>query len=481
MAKLYNDLISYVEKNIYPFHMPGHKRNIQKISMENPFKIDITEIEGFDDLHHPCGVLKEIMEEAANFYGTKKTYFLINGSTAGILSAIGAATKAGEKILVARNSHKSVYNAVYLGDLTPVYVYPEIINEFGINGEITPHEIENALRGNPGIKAAVITSPTYEGVVSNIKEIAELLHKRDIPLIVDEAHGAHFGMHEEFPQTSINLGADVVIQSIHKTLPSLTQTALLHVNSDRVSHTKLKRYLSIYQSSSPSYILLSSIDSCIGCLKERGPELFGEYVPILKKYRKLIGGLKNIMLFNDFAENNHMGQAVDISKIVLSVKGTDYTGMDLYNELLERYHLQVEAACGDYIIVMTSCFDGEEGFESLFNALAEIDKKLHCQKEKPFVQGVRTNARISIAKALEAETKELLMEDALGKMSAEYLYLYPPGVPIIVPGEVITEEIIKVCRNYEKTGLKIRGLKSGSLDNILVIEDGGMERSKSNV
>ena len=223
------------QSDIYPFHMPGHKRAF--LPFANPYAIDITEIEGFDNLHHATGILQEAQQKAADLYGAKKTYYLVNGSTCGLLAAISAAVPRGEKILVARNCHKAVYHAMYLRQLVPVYLYPED-TAYGIQGQVTPQMVRKQLEQTPDIRAVVITSPTYDGVVSDIKNIADTVHAYGIPLIVDEAHGAHFGFSPEFPENATRLGADAVIMSVHKTLPAFTQTALLHLCSDRIAEKK---------------------------------------------------------------------------------------------------------------------------------------------------------------------------------------------------------------------------------------------------
>ena len=229
MSDLYRKLIEYAGSDYYPFHMPGHKRNINEGVC--PYAYDITEIEGFDNLHEPMGILRLAMEEAAAFYESDKTYFLVNGSTCGLLSAICALTAKEDKVLVARNCHKAVYNALFLHELMPVYIYPEYIEAWGISGGISPYKLAYLLEEHKEIRVVVITSPTYEGVVSDIEKIAAIVHEKQRILIVDEAHGAHFGMHGELPRPALSKGADVVIQSLHKTLPALTQTALLHVKA----------------------------------------------------------------------------------------------------------------------------------------------------------------------------------------------------------------------------------------------------------
>ena len=263
MKTIYNYLEEYSESDFYGMHMPGHKRNQKMMENDLPYEIDITEIDEFDDLHHADGIIREAQERAARLYCADETHFLVNGSTVGILSAIMGVTDKQDQILVARNCHKSVYHAIYLNELKPVYVYPEYDEKTGLNGEVRVDDITLLLDKNPNIKAVMIVSPTYDGVVSDVKKIAEVAHVHKIPLIVDEAHGAHFGFHPYFPKNANENGADIVIHSVHKTLPSLTQTALLHINETSVNREKVRMYLHMLQSSSPSYVLMASIDEFI--------------------------------------------------------------------------------------------------------------------------------------------------------------------------------------------------------------------------
>lgn len=474
MSDLYKNLIEYSNSDYYPFHMPGHKRNIE--DGVSPFSYDITEIDGFDNLHNPQGILKIAMEEAAEFYCTDKTYYLVNGSTCGLLSAICGVTSRGDKILVARNCHKAVYNAVYLNELTPVYINPEYIEMYGINGGISPEVVRYELAENPDIKAVIITSPTYEGIVSDVQRIAEIVHKRGIPLIVDEAHGAHFGLHTGFPQSAVKSGADIVIQSVHKTLPSLTQTALLHIRSDIVNVSEVERFLHIYQSSSPSYVLMSSIDECINKLKSDGLFLFEPYVKRLEVMLTHEKQLTHLKIVGREIVGKNAVYDLDPSKIVISVRGTSYTGSRLYKEMLEKYHLQLEMASGDYAIAMTSPMDTEDGLLRLFMAMVEIDRDMRIYGDdtknevvnymipKPIVME-------NIYKATHSDTEEMLIENAVGKISNEFVYLYPPGSPILAPGELITNDIVKLINDYKESGLSVEGLRDSSAEYIRVIKE----------
>ena len=255
---LLEKLEEYSQSDYYPLHMPGHKRNISHFG--DPFRLDITEIDGFDNLHHAEGVLLEAQQRAAALYGAEESFYLINGSTCGILAAISACTKRGGRILMGRNCHKAAYHGVFLNGLKAAYLYPETDFVRGINGAVTPETVRKALREQHP-EAVFLTSPTYDGVVSDIRSIAEIVHKAGAILIVDEAHGAHFAMSPYFPESALSCGADLVINSLHKTMPSLTQTALLHVQGKRVDRERLKMYLGIYQSSSPSYVLMAGMDA----------------------------------------------------------------------------------------------------------------------------------------------------------------------------------------------------------------------------
>jgi arginine/lysine/ornithine decarboxylase len=377
---LYNKLVEYSSDEYYPMHMPGHKRNAA-FSMVNPYSIDITEIEGFDNLHHAEGILLEGMERASKLYHSKHTNYLVGGSTAGLLTAIAAATKKGDKVLVARNCHKAVYHGIYLNELQPIYIYPLTDTHFNINGGISPEKMEELLIKHKDIKLIIITSPTYEGVVSDVSSISSIAHKYKVPLLVDEAHGAHLGFHTEFPHNSIQAGADIVIHSLHKTLPAFTQTGLIHVNSDLVDYEEIKRYLGIYQTSSPSYLLMASIDKCITLLIDRGKDLFCQYYDLLQNFYERMKVLKNIkvLLPDDAKYYGFFG--FDPSKITISVKNTDISGTKLYDILLKEYKIQMEMVTRDYVLGMTSICDTKEGFIRLSEALLNIDNRLQSKPE----------------------------------------------------------------------------------------------------
>ncbi len=469
MERLYQSLESYSKEDIYPFHMPGHKRNPALLPPAFPVGMDITEIDGFDNLHHPEGILKEAQEFLSRMYGTRESYYSVNGSTAALLTAISASVKKGGKILMARNCHKSAYHGVYLRDLNPVYLYPPMDSTPGISGGIVPSDVEKALQEHPDVGAVLITSPTYEGVVSDVGKIAEIAHRFQIPLIVDEAHGAHFHFSSYFPISAADLGADLVIQSLHKTLPSLTQTGVLHRCSDRVDPDLIRRFLGIYQSSSPSYILMAGMDACMDLLHDRGEELFEAFAENLEEARSRLSRCENIRLYAP-QPNPDLGIFdCDRSKLVLCVENTSLTGKQLYEILLSRYHLQMEMAAPSYVLALTSVGDTKKGFLRLCQAVEELDKEKNPGKldKETILLDERPVARMSISQALDAPRRSVPLQESAGEISADYVFLYPPGIPLLAPGEEITEEMVENLRKCRDQGLEVQGLTGQLLISVL--------------
>lgn len=511
-------LTEYAGSDAYPFHMPGHKRREIPDGIPggfpDPYGIDITEIDGFDNLHHAEGILKDAMDEAAAIYGADRSWYLVNGSTCGILSAVFATTENGGKILTARNCHKAVYHAICLNRLEAEYLYPEEITEFGINGGIRAEDVRKALEkdamrcaGNSGnvrgkitkIQVVLITSPTYEGVVSDIRAIADAAHEYGIPLIVDEAHGAHLEYADQchsFPKSALEYGADIVIQSLHKTLPCFTQTAILHVKGKLVDQDRVSRYLSMFQTSSPSYLFMAGMERCIRYMDGDGRNEMVRYEERLEHFMKRMEGLQVLeVLDREICGKYRTVAGWDPSKIVVStMRAEDFHGEELAETLRRKYHLEMEMTAPEYVIAMTSLMDTEEGFERLGTALLEIDGALrHCveseqQKEKgeskekercetpeatesKVLHPIR---RMLICEAMDADTERTAFQDTVGKVSAEFVYLYPPGIPIIAPGEVFTDAIVEKIMAYKAAGLLVQGPADPDADVILTCQTPGL-------
>ena len=428
--------------------MPGHKRNTELLGVSFPFDIDITEINGFDNLHNSQGILKQAAEKCSKVFHTNASYMLINGSTCGILAAIRSAADFDDEIIIARNCHKSVYNACLLNRLKPAFIYPEQDAKTTVSGSVTPADVEAAIEKTPNAKAVVLTSPTYEGVISDIGAIAEITHRHSIPLIVDNAHGAHQRFCSFSKGEPIGCGADIVISSLHKTLPSPTQTAAAHFNSSLVSKKRFERSLAIFQTSSPSYVLMAAIEKCFEFLESCETEFY-QYEKRLENFSSKMKKLKNLSVIchgNDTVKN-HNFYAFDFGKIVISTINTNISGKTLMELLREKYGLELEMAYPFYAVAMTSVCDTDHGFERLANALLEIDKSLVFTDKLPAVneppKPESSGLRIDQAEKLRSEMK-------IGGICSGYVYAYPPGIPIIIPGEIWSGEVIEYIRGLSE-------------------------------
>lgn len=460
MADLLEHLENLRDSDEYPLHMPGHKRHFAFPKAENPFGVDITEIEGYDNLYEAEGILQDAMRRAAKVCGAEETFFLVNGSTVGLLAAITGATRPGDRILVARNCHKAVFHAMELCQLRAEYLHPEYIEEWDLLGAIRTKEVLEKIKQHPDIKAIVITSPTYDGIVSPVKEIADAAHRAGIPLIVDEAHGAHFPHDARFLESAIQSGADVVVQSMHKTLPAFTQTALLHMKKGYVDVDAISRYIGYYQTSSPSYLFMAGMDHCMALLEKEGCHLWDEFFKLRSDFLESMNHLKKIRIFT---EN-------DPCKLVLSVKGTNMTGRELQQKLLGKYHIQVEMAADSYVLGIITFCDTKEGFDRLKEALTEIEQELlETENSLETVKNVFTDkiesedVVYSLSEMRFVGKESICFREAEGRISSDYVNLYPPGIPLLIPGERITKNHILLIQDYLFKKMHVQGIKDDTI------------------
>ena len=459
--------------DIYPFHMPGHKRRTDLAG--GAAAIDITEIDGFDDLHCAEGLLLEAQQRAAAFYGAKRTFYLVNGSTSGILAAVCACARPGGEIIAARNSHRSLFHAARLRELSVHWAMPDHAEgeaaKAGINGPVSAEKIEGLLREHPGTCAVFVTSPTYDGIVSDISAIADAAHRAGAVLIVDAAHGAHFGLHPDFPENACGQGADVVVHSLHKTLPSLTQTALLHLCSDRVSPDRIGEWLRILMTSSPSYVMMASMDSCIRLLEKEGEELFSAFASRLKAFRKEAKAWKTFRL----------PETDDPSRLLIGTGNSGLTGRELAEIFRRVYHLEPEMEAAGYVLMLTSIADTDEGFIRLAAAMRELEEKYVPQAEAAqtgaLVPGSEElpETAMTIAEAMDAPARAVSFAESAGKICAEFLYQYPPGIPLLAPGEKITPGIIGLARRLAARGYALQGMADHSLGTIRIVAEAEKE------
>ena len=424
-------------------HMPGHKRNVALLGGDLPYSVDVTEIEGADDLHDPedGGIIGSLCEKYANLYKAKSAHPLVNGSTCGILAGIRTLTKPGDSVIVARNCHKSVWHAIELCDLTPICILPQIIEEHGICGEITPKGVEDAFIRAPEAVAVIMTSPTYEGVVSDISAIAEVCRKHSAALFVDAAHGAHLGFSEHFPD--FPRGADIAVTSLHKTLPALTQTALGLVFNEKYS-SHFARNLGIFETSSPSYILMCSIAKCADILAD-SKALFDNYRAMLDEFYVSTKPQKLSLIKTD-----------DVGKISISTRGTTFTGSSLAEELRTRFHIEPEMVHSDYLLCMTSVCDTRDNLTALSRAIMTLDGEAEYSESRTYPSFITSLPPVEIP-LCDAVWRDL---SECEEISDSYVWVYPPGIPLLLPGERVTEEIKNHLEMLKNSGISPKIIKT---------------------
>ena len=442
------------------FHMPGHKGSqlYRKLGygeiLDKLMDCDITEIPGADNLFQTEDVILEIMEKYKRLYESKRSYLLVNGSSVGLIAGILSCTKRGDKVIMARNSHKSIFNAMRLGGLDPVYLFPEILEGHGILGGISPEEVKRLLDENPDAGCVVLPSPNYYGICSDIRAIAEACHERNKVLIVDQAHGAHLRfIGEGYPMSAEEGGADIVINSTHKTLASWTQTAVMNVMSDRVDLNVIEDNLQILESSSPSYPLMLSLDINAEILLDeaKSENLFGEWKEAVDMFYTAAKKIPGLKIIED--------PMLDRTKFNMDMGDLGLTGNEL-EVLLNERGIFVELVTGNIIMGMTGIGTTKEHVERLVTALRDIASERRTEdctgaKEQP---GILT---FKPERAPVPEEKEsVLIDDCAGRVCAGSIIPYPPGIPLLCPGEVITKELIDYVKKLRSMGEKVIGVSS---------------------
>ena len=552
---LFEYLKSYNEKGIYPLHMPGHKRRMHTPGLSELY--DFTEVEGTDDLHHAEGILKDSMERTARVFGADKSYYLVNGSTSGNLIGISAVCPLNGELIVARNCHRSVFHVLELRNITPHFVYPDFERDFGIFGGVSPEAVEELFRKYPGSSGVVITSPTYEGVVSDIQAIAEVCHRHGAALFVDEAHGAHFGLVESsgFPESAVKCGADISVQSAHKTLIGLTQTAFLHLKSSLVDVKKIERFIDIYETSSPSYPMMISLDACTGMVLGEGEEVFGSWAETLRLFDEKIASLRHfrVLCHGGDTPEDHGFFDFDKSKLLVNCRNTHLNGESFMRIMRNRFGFELEMQLSQNALAMTGpgddrqqilrfaealltldweeekrgddYWDCSEGAHSKSHALShqlsfdfsdcsegalrklelrESESENECvegqdsrenscfdkigTKQKDVDPEIKEYSRevpgsgtdymslmsielcqaVTIQHAVEAESESVDISEAAGRISAEYVYCYPPGVPLLVPGETLDQRCVAGLLELLGKGYRLHFTKSGQYSKDIV-------------
>jgi len=472
---IYNFLHNHKQKKAISFHMPGHKggRGFDGISPEfyNMGPYDITEIEGADNLHHSEGIIEEAQVRAAKLYNSKHTFFLINGTTAGIYSMILSSAAEGDKIIVPRNCHKSVINAAIIGGLRIVYLYPEVDNRLSIATTVSVESVQRAVREHPDAKAVLITYPNYYGMACDIEKIAQVVHGSGMILLTDSAHGAHFKFHRDLPICALEAGADAVAHSTHKTLSSFTQSSMLHINSNRIDINRVKFFLQLTQSTSPSYMLMASLDQARMLMEQRGEELLGRAVELSRNFRKRVTSLDGVCCIDKDSQLGGEVNTLDQTRLVINIQKTGLSPREAEYILREKYNINIEFSDLYNLVCIASIFNTKEDFDQLYDAVKDISQTLSpdISRPVPVRQWVSPETVYSPREAVYKSTQSMALKDSAGRISGEFIVPYPPGIPLVVPGELISRECIDIIKEYKENGISITGLSDKSLNYINII------------
>lgn len=467
---VFDALNKLMEENSVFFHMPGHKGKNTLINWGDyiPF-IDTTETEGMDNLLDPRGIIQESQELAAKVFGAKYTQYAVNGSTGSIYIALATITKPGDKVLVQRNCHKAVYNAMILNRLNPVYMYPNYNEEYHVMTGLDPKEIDEILSEDDEIKVVVITYPNYYGVCSDLETIANIVHKHNKILMVDEAHGPHMTFSEKLPKSALECGADIVIHSTHKTMASFTQTSMIHVGTDRVDLNKLRDRFQLYTTTSPSYLFTASNEIATAYMDtEEAKKKLEWNIDKCEETIKRLNSIARVFVFTG-DENDKTIFAKDNTKILFRIDGMK--GSQVKKQLYAKYNIRLEMTDYYYALALTSLMNEEEDYERLIAAVEDLAKTGPYEDITPVSIKMPTPEVIMpIYEAYHSSKKQVELKYSIGKISATSIIPYPPGVPLVVPGEEITQELYDQITFLMENGIEIVGLMGYNKDRLVVVE-----------
>ena len=473
-------VFNYEKEKVYPLHTPGHKggRGMDKSLLaalgKRAAAIDVSLMSELDDLHCPEGCLREAQELAAELYGSDRCFFAVNGTTGAIHAMLISALKPGEKVLIPRNAHRAVAGALVIGGLEAIFLPPEYDESFGINTQITAEAVTKALIADPTIKAVLITSPNYYGMAADLKAIAEIAHSRGAVLLVDEAHGAHLGFTEALPPSALQCGADACAQSTHKTLGALTQCSMLHVQGERIDVQRVAAAMSLLTTTSPNYLLMASLDAARAQLAEKGAEMAEAALAVAERLRESLRSVEGLEILDSRVLARSEVAAFDGTKVTVNVAGLGITGIEAGN-ILRANGLAVELVDRNNVLFLLTYADANEEINSIINKITGLFLKIKNQN-KPILPP-SANSELPVAQqvlpprqAFYAEAEEIAFCMAVGRISAEQISFYPPGIPVIIPGELVTKEILTYCQRMLALGLPVSGPRDGTLTKIQVVK-----------
>lgn len=474
---LFDALKKYNKDKIISFDVPGHKKNSKGLSEfsdlmgERVLEMDANSMKQLDHLSNPTGVIKQAEELLAEAYGSDHSFFLVNGTTSGVQAMIMSVVKPGEKIILPRNAHKSAVNALILSAAVPVYIQPEVDGNLGISTGISIKKLEKVISENPDAKAVFLMNPTYYGAVSDLEKIIDLSHKNNMAVLVDEAHGAHFAFSEQLPKSAMKLGADMAAVSLHKTGGSLTQSSALLLNEGFVGYHAVKTVLNLTQTTSASYLLMGSLDLARKNLALNGEDIFKETLVWVREARELLNEIDGISAFSTETIDGEGTYGFDETKLGINVNKAGLSGFEVYDILRDEYNIQVELSDTYNILAIISLGDTRENILILVEAIKDLVKKY--RKNALVVKCIplsNPEMMVSPRDAFYAEKIEVSLEDAMGEISGESIMAYPPGIPIVTPGEKINQEMIDYIKLLKQEHTMLTGTDDPSADKIKVLK-----------
>ncbi|WP_297991351.1 aminotransferase class I/II-fold pyridoxal phosphate-dependent enzyme [Anoxybacillus sp.] len=478
---LFTGLLEHIKKNPIQFHIPGHKKGagmdeqFRSFIGENALAMDLINIGPLDDLHQPKGMIKRAQQLAAEAFGADYTFFSVQGTSGAIMTMVMSVAGPGDKIIVPRNVHKSVMSAIVFSGATPIFVHPEIDKELGISHGITPEAVEAALKQHPDAKGVLVINPTYFGIAGDLKRIVDIAHRYHVPVLVDEAHGVHIHFHEELPLSAMQAGADMSATSVHKLGGSMTQSSILNVKEGLVSAKRVQAILSMLTTTSTSYLLLASLDVARKRLATEGHELAERAIRLANKTRKQINDIDYLYCVGKEIIGTKATFDYDPTKLIISVKELGLTGYEVEKWLRERYNIEVELSDLYNILCIITPGDTERETNILVDALRHLSNEFRHQAEvgkkpKVLLPDIPILA-LTPRDAFYAETEVVPFDESAGRIIAEFVMVYPPGIPIFIPGEIITEENLNYIRKNIEVGLPVQGPEDDTLQTLRVIKE----------
>ena len=463
----------YSEDGALAFHTPGHKQGLgahsllKELITTEGLRREVSLMEELDDLHDPHTCIKEAQELAAELWNADEAFFMVNGTTSAVQAMIMATLKPNDLVLVPRNAHRCVMSGLILSGARPIYLTPEFDSEFGISLNLSVETIKAAIEKYPHAKALIIVSPNYYGVAADLKTIAKLLHERNMLLLVDEAHGAHLRFSDKLPISAIDAGADLAAQSTHKLLGSLTQTSMLMMKSKLVDTECVKRIVSLLQSTSPNYLLLASLDIARLQMQELGAESIERAINLSQHLRSEINhidGLKTLDRVDGFD--------LDLTKVTVNVSGLGITGIEAEQIIRYRYKIQCELSDTNNLLFLITFADNFDIINKLIYELNKIQKykKLYAKSDNLEMYIPNSESKLTPREALYSATTSINLHAAINKICAEEVTFYPPGIPILQPGELITSEIIEYIESNKNIGRRLIGATDTSLNTIKIVK-----------